>query len=179
MICAVQISESNAEQLVQNGFTVVRGFLKPEEVVAARGHMLQYFPTAEELSATPQRYGAIFEDPEQLQVEFPFAAAGDDPEGAGPLNDISTHPDLIRFVEGLLGTKRVVLTQSAIWAKYAGTDGDYTQGLHLDYQGNTLVVPRDDGAYRQVNMILYYGDVELDVGPTYVVSREKTSHLPM
>ena len=52
----------------------------------------------------------------------------------------------------------MLLSQAAIWAKYAGT-GDFEQGLHLDYQGNTLVVPRDDGDFRQVNMILYYTDV--------------------
>jgi hypothetical protein len=28
-------------------------------------------------------------------------------------------------------------------------------------------------------MILYYGEVELDMGPTYVVSQEKTKHLPL
>src|SRR5215218_9447752 len=119
--------------------------------------MLQYFPTAEELSATPQRYGTIFEDPEHLQVEFPFAT--------DVLNDVSLHADLIAFVEKVLGTRDVLLSQAAVWAKYAGT-GVFDQGLHLDYQGNTLVVPRDDGDFRQVNMILYYGDVGADLGPT-------------
>src|SRR5205085_8587402 len=137
---------------------------------AARENLLQYFPTDEELRATPQRYGFIYDDPEHLQVEFPFA--GD------ALNDISTHPELISFVERLLDTQDVMLSQAAIWAKYAGT-GDFDQGLHLDYQGNTLVAPRDDGDFRQVNMILYYSDVPEDLGPTYVVSQEKTRDLPL
>jgi hypothetical protein len=77
-----------------------------------------------------------------------------------------------------LGTPRVALSQAAIWAKYAGT-GDFEQGLHLDYQGNTLVAPRDDGSYRQVNMILYYTDVDAELGPTYVVSQERTRDLPL
>jgi ectoine hydroxylase-related dioxygenase (phytanoyl-CoA dioxygenase family) len=85
---------------------------------------------------------------------------------------------LIAFVESLLGTDDVMLSQAAIWAKYAGT-GDFDQGLHLDYQGNTLVVPRDDGEFRQVNMILYYTDVDQELGPTYVVSQEKTKDLPL
>src|SRR5688500_11436064 len=132
--------------------------------------MLRYFPTAEELAATPERYGFIHDDPEHLQVEFPFA--GD------ALNDVSTHPEIVSFVERLLGTRDVLLSQAAVWAKYAGT-GDFEQGLHLDYQGNTLLVPRDDGAYRQVNMILYYTDVGEAAGPTYVVSQEHTRHLPL
>src|SRR5262252_2021359 len=164
------ITEKQQDHLLRHGFVIVPGFLAGSELEAARKGMLKYFPTAEELSATPQRFGSILEDPEHLQIEFPFV---DD-----TLNDISTHPDLIEFVERLLGTRDVLLSQSAIWAKYAGT-GDFDQGLHLDYQGNTLVVPRDDGAFRQVNMILYYTDVTEDLGPTYVVSQEKTRDLPI
>ncbi len=84
--------------------------------------------------------------------------------------------DLIEAVERLLGTRDILLSQAAIWAKYAGT-GDFEQTLHLDYQGNTLVVPRDDGAFRQVNMILYYSDVGPELGPTCVVPLEHTRDL--
>jgi hypothetical protein len=165
----VQITDAQILQYLRHGYAIVPGFLTKQELGAAREGMLRYFPTAEELAATPQRYGAIFEDPEHLQVEFPFTSDA--------LNDVSTHAGLIAFVEHVLGTRDVLLSQAAIWAKYAGT-GDFEQGLHLDYQGNTLVVPRDDGDYRQVNMILYYTDVALDLGPTYVVSQEKTRELP-
>ena len=165
-----KITEQHTAHLLRHGYAIVPNFLDAREIEAARANFLRYFPTAEELAATPERYGSILEDPEHLQVEFPFA--GD------ALNDVSTHPQLIAFVERLLGTRDVMLSQAAIWAKYAGT-GDFEQGLHLDYQGNTLVVPRDEGDYRQVNMILYYGDVEPEMGPTYVVSQEKTKHLPM
>jgi hypothetical protein len=166
----VRITDDLRDQLLRHGYATVPNFLAPDELAAAQSAFLRYFPTAEELRATPQRYGAIFEDPEHLQVEFPFAS--------DVLNDMSTHPELIGFVERLLGTSNVLLSQAAIWAKYAGT-GDFAQGLHLDYQGNTLVVPRDDGAFRQVNMILYYSDVGAELGPTYVVSQEKTRDLPM
>ena len=168
----MRISDQQAEQYRKRGYVIVPGFLTRDELAAARENFSQYFPSAEELAATPQRYGAIYDDPEHLQVEFPFAGAG------GALNDISTHPDLIEFVERMLGTRDVLLSQAAIWAKYAGT-GDFDQGLHLDYQGNTLVVPRDDGDFRQINMILYYSDVGAEMGPTYVVSQEKTRELPL
>jgi len=158
------IASQNLSELQCNGFTVVRGFLPPRELKPAVANFIQYFPTWDELQRTPQRYGSIFEDGEQLQIEFPFA--GD------ALNDVATHPRLISFVESALGTSDVLLTQSAIWAKYAGA-GEYEQGLHLDYQGNTLVVPRDDGAYRQVNVILYYTDVDETLGPTCVVPADK------
>ncbi|MEA2733694.1 MAG: hypothetical protein QOE14_145 [Humisphaera sp.] len=166
----MRITEKQIEQYLRHGYAVIPGFLTKAELAAGRAGMLQYFPTAQELSATPQRYGSIYEDPEHLQVEFPFAN--------DTLNDISTHAELIRFVERILGNESVLLSQAAIWAKYAGT-GDFSQGLHLDYQGNSLVVPREDGDYRQVNMILYYSDVGADLGPTYVVSQEQTKNLPL
>jgi ectoine hydroxylase-related dioxygenase (phytanoyl-CoA dioxygenase family) len=166
----LRITDEHAARLARHGYTIVPGFLAGDELRAARDNMLRYVPTAEELAATPERYSWVFDEAEHLQTEFPFAGEA--------LNHVSTHPEIIEFVSRLLGTERVLLSQAAIWAKYAGT-GDFEQGLHLDYQGNTLVVPRDDGDYRQVNMILYYGDVELDMGPTYVVSQEKTKHLPM
>jgi len=166
----VRITQEHADRLVRDGFVVVQKFLAPAELSAARQNMLRYVPTAEELAATPERYAFVFDDPEHLQTEFPFA--GD------ALNDVTTHLDLIDFVRRVLGTEDVRLSQSAIWAKYAGT-GDFEQGLHLDYQGNTLVVPRDDGDYRQVNMILYYSDVTEDLAPTFVVPQHKTRDLPL
>jgi ectoine hydroxylase-related dioxygenase (phytanoyl-CoA dioxygenase family) len=174
---AVRITDKHTEHLLRHGYVIVPDFLTPAELSAARENMLQYYPSAEELSATPQRYGAIAEEGDALQTEFPFASGGS-ASADDALNNISTHPEIISFVERLLGTSNVLLSQSAIWAKYAGA-GSYEQGLHLDYQGNTLVVPRDDGDYRQVNMILYYTDVDETLGPTYVVSQEKTRDLPL
>jgi hypothetical protein len=159
------VSKRDIDSLVSDGFVLIPDFLSRDEVAAAREDFLHYFPTFDELQATPQRYGWIFEDPENLQVEFPFATDA--------LNHNSTHSRIIDLVERLLNTSRVLLSQSAIWAKYAGT-GSFEQTMHMDYEGNTLVVPRDDGEFRQVNMILYYSDVTLEMGPTYVVSQQKT-----
>ena len=159
----MRIPPDAADHLIAHGYAVVPDCLSADELAAARRNMARYFPSADELAAAPERYGFIFDDPEHLQVEFPFAGDG--------LNDLATHPDIIAFVERLLGTRDVLLSQSAVWAKYAGT-GDFGQEMHLDYQGNTLVVPRDDGPFRQVNMILYYTDVTPDMGPTCVVPLE-------
>jgi ectoine hydroxylase-related dioxygenase (phytanoyl-CoA dioxygenase family) len=166
----MRITARQTRHFLDRGYVVVPGFLSDSELACARENLHRYYPSAEELSATPERYGGLVEDAEHLQNEFPFA--GD------ALNDISTHPDLIEFVERVLGTRDVLLSQAAIWAKYAGT-GDFDQGMHLDYQGNSLVVPRDDGAFRQVNMILYYTDVTAEMGPTCVVPRDKTRDLPL
>jgi ectoine hydroxylase-related dioxygenase (phytanoyl-CoA dioxygenase family) len=166
----MRITDEQTEYYLRHGYVVVPDFLTATELAAAHESLLQYYPTAEELAATPQRYGGLMEEAEQLQNEFPFA--GD------ILNDISTHPELIAFVERVLRTSDVLLSQAAIWAKYAGT-GDFEQGMHLDYQGNSLVVPRDDGSYRQVNVILYYSDVTQDMGPTCIVSSQQTKDVAL
>lgn len=166
----MNINPRHYDQIKQQGFAVIPGFLNSKEIKNALTGVSRYFPSVDELEATPERYGFIYDDPDNLQVEFPFAS--------DELNDLATHVRLIRAVEELLGTADIRLSQSAIWAKYAGL-GNYEQGLHLDYQGNTLVVPRDDGNYRQVNMILYYTDVTLDLGPTYVVPQSKAGDLPL
>ena len=166
----MRITDDQIKTLLTHGSVLVPGFLTPTELAAARENLLRYVPTAEELADKPERYSWVFDDPEHLQTEFPFAGFA--------LNQVSTHPEIVATVRKLLGIEDVLVSQAAIWAKYAGT-GDFEQGLHLDYQGNTLVVPRDDGDYRQVNMILYYSDVTEEMGPTYVVSQTKTNHLPL
>jgi len=160
-----RITGAHEAALKRHGYVIVPKFLRGDELTAAQQEMLLYFPTAEELAERPNRYGWVHDDPENLQIEFPFAA--------DVLNHNSTHPEIISFVQRLLGRQEVLLSQAAIWAKYAGT-GSFEQTMHLDYEGNTLVVPRDDGDYRQVNMILYYSDVPAELGPTFVVSQEKT-----
>lgn len=164
------ITAAQLQHYIEHGFVIVPDFLSREEVAAGLDGFGRYFPSAEELDDTPERYGFIHDDPERLQVEFPYADEN--------LNHFATHPRLISFVENVLGADDIRLTQNAIWAKYAGL-GNYEQALHLDYQGNTLVVPRDDGTYRQVNMIFYFTDVTGDLGPTVVVSQAETKDMPL
>src|SRR6187399_2247455 len=118
----MRITADHQDQLLTNGYAIVRGFLTQKEISAALENVARYVPSPEELARTPERYSFIHEDPENLQTEFPFA--GD------ALNDITTHPEIIAFVERLLGTREILLSQSAIWAKFAGLGADYEQGLH-------------------------------------------------
>lgn len=158
-----RITQQHVDYLKKHGYVLVPDFLTPDELDAARSDLWRYFPTPEELARTPHRYGFVFDDPEHLQIEFPF--------DADTINYNSAHPEIIDFVERLLETRQILLSQSAIWAKYAST-GSFEQTMHLDYEGNTLVVPRDDGPFRQVNLILYYSDVSEDLGPTFIVPQE-------
>jgi hypothetical protein len=126
-----------------------------------------YVPTAAEVAADRDRYGAVVDDPFHIH-EFPFR--GD------ALNRITVHPALVAFAEQAIGTTELALHQSLVWAKYGG-GADHEQELHVDYGNNSLVYPRDDGHYRYVQAIVYYTDVTLDHGPTHVVSEQHTRDL--
>ena len=172
----MRIADTHLAELRKHGFTIVKNFLREDELVRALGAFHQYYPSEQELHATPSRYGGLFDDPDSLQSEFPFASSAG--AGASYLNHISTHPAILSAVKRYLVQEDIRLSQAAVWAKYAGV-GNYEQGLHFDYQGNTLVVPRDDGDYQQINLILYYTDVTEGLGPTAVVSKAKTKSLPL
>lgn len=166
----MRISDKHLAALRSDGYVIIKNFLTAAELGQALDGFSQYYPSEQELHATPQRYGGVFDDADSLQTEFPYAS--------DYLNHVATHPAILSGVKRYLGTDDVRLSQSAIWAKYAGV-GSYEQGLHYDYQGNTLVVPREDGDYQQLNFIIYYTDVTAKLGPTGVVSKKHTRSLPL
>ena len=161
--------QQHITELREQGFTLVPGFFTQAEVKKAMKDIYRLAPTAKELAATPDRYPHIFEDTESTKFEFPYAGA--------QLNQMATHPRILKFVEDILGSEDVLLSRSCVWAKY-GSAADYEQALHLDYEGNTLVVPREDGDFRQVNAIIYYSDVTADLGPHLTPCRSSIPRTP-
>src|SRR5947209_6125068 len=85
------ITDEQLQHYLKHGYVILPDFLSADELAAARENLYRYYPSAEELAATPERYGGLMDEAEQLQNEFPFA--GD------ALNDVSTHPHIIDFVE--------------------------------------------------------------------------------
>jgi hypothetical protein len=158
-----KVTDKQLDHLREHGYVVVRGFLTPTEVKAARRAVFTYVPSPEEWLRAPRKFQAITDEESLHKIEFPYAEK--------TLNDMATHERIIDFVERLYGHDDVMLARSAVWAKYAGTS-NYDQEMHADFEGNTLVTPRDDSDYRQVNIILYYSDVDETLGPTMVVPRK-------
>jgi hypothetical protein len=163
----VDLSAEQLRRWFEDGYVVVPAFLAPAELRSAQENLSRYLPTWDEFSRTPERFETIRRS-RATKWEFPFVGHA--------LNNVTTSERVIDLVESVLGTSEVFLTQSIIWAKYARTH-DYEQELHLDYQNNSLVFPRDDGPFRQIPMIIYYDDVTSESGPTYVVSRKHTEDL--
>jgi hypothetical protein len=162
----MRITDDQIAHLREEGYVVVEGFLTADELEACRAELHRLFPTREQYFANPDRYRAL-----PRFATFPFT---------GPtLNHVATHPELISFVERLLGTTELELGESLVQAKYSsfGTGGA-DELMHCDAWGkNQLAYPRDDGIFRQVPMILYYTDVTEANGPTFVVSQRHTHDL--
>jgi hypothetical protein len=157
---ALPITDEQVAHWLEHGYVLIPDFLDAQQLDAARAVAYRYFPTAAEYYDTPHRYLNI-----PFHFEFPFR---DD-----ALNNLSTGPDLVDAARRIIGTEDVFLTQSLLWAKYAGR-GDWEQEHHVDYQNNSLLYPSDEPGFRQMPSILYLEDVTLDMGPTVVVSRTVT-----
>jgi ectoine hydroxylase-related dioxygenase (phytanoyl-CoA dioxygenase family) len=162
----MNVTDYHLRRLRTYGYAVVPNFLGAAEVRAARGELFESVPTPTEFARHPMKYQAMMQDESLTKLEFPY--------GGLTLNRIATHRRILAAARRALGTADVRLARSAVWAKYAGMSS-YDQEMHVDFEGNTLAWPRDDGDYRQLNVILYYSDVtRADLGPTYVVSQRKT-----
>jgi ectoine hydroxylase-related dioxygenase (phytanoyl-CoA dioxygenase family) len=159
----VRIRPEHYDHYRNHGYVAVPDFIDSEQIAAARTDIARYTPEPAELEETPRKFAPLLRDPGLLQWDFPF-------EGE-TLNRISVDDELLDFTETILEVDDVLLMQSIVWAKYAGTSS-FDQELHMDYDENTLVYPRGGAGFDQILMLLYYTDITSDMGPTYVVSWE-------
>jgi ectoine hydroxylase-related dioxygenase (phytanoyl-CoA dioxygenase family) len=166
------ISEDDYTHWREHGYVVVR-LLEDDQIEAALRDIYDYMPSWEEYSRRPQWFretvGSPVRGPGQGAV-FPFT--GD------ALNFSTIHPDYVGFAERVLGTKRIMLSHGQLGGKYAGTR-DFEQELHSDYGNNTLAFPKPDAEILDLPCIVYYTDVTVDLGPTYVVSQSFTRDDPL
>jgi hypothetical protein len=155
----------------RDGWYVLEGVLSPQEAAAARAELKdRYVPDLASVWREP--------DPELKAeqfvgiTEFPFWQSA-------LLNRVTLDERLISVAADLLETPDVVLYMAQAWGKYTGA-ADYDQLLHRDFRNHTLVVPdQSRREYAQVETMLYLSDVGPGHGPTHLVSRSKTRHLPI
>jgi hypothetical protein len=158
-----RITDEQIQAWREDGYVIVPNLLTPEELTKAQANVRRYFPSAADFVAAPERYPHLGTSDATDQTEFPFA--GD------ALNDITVHPSILSAAERALGTHDLSLVVSLVWAKYASTRS-FDQDLHADYAfGYDLLYPRDDADYQLILAFIYYEDVTLELGPTYVVSK--------
>jgi hypothetical protein len=87
------------------------------------------------------------------------------------------HERIIDLAEQLLGITDLRLYQAMLSAKYADAAPSDEQLLHVDFGNHTLVVPRHEPGYQQLEMFVYLSDVTTQTAATRMVSRRLTPHI--
>ena len=164
------LSGAEQAQWEEDGWCLVRGLLPPETIAAAQAVLPTLVPTAEEFAdnVDPARNEPFRVDSHRVMPRFPFED--------GALNDIVVHDRIIDLAEQLLGLTDTDLRlyQAMLSAKYGEGALSDEQLLHVDFGNHTLVVPRHEPGYQQLEMFVYLSDVTAETGATRVVSRRLT-----
>jgi hypothetical protein len=155
-----RISEEHLQHWQEHGYAIVNDFLTAEELAAAQAEIYRTFPSLEEYRYAPSLYRNDFRGGHMKTLPF----LGD------ILNFVAVLPDIVSFVERALGTKRIALAQSLVWARYP-EPSESNFPLHVDYMISSILYPNPQ-APLDVSFILYYVDVDEELGPTRVVSRQ-------
>jgi ectoine hydroxylase-related dioxygenase (phytanoyl-CoA dioxygenase family) len=166
----------------RHGWVLVAGLIPREEIVAAQDQLFRIYPRPEEVAS-----GERTERTEPFLAKRPgvpgrrfrdsqFSGLREAPTGDAALDCLALHHRILDLVEALLETTEIRLYQAETFAKYHGS-AHYEQPLHIDETNHTLLSPRSDGRYRQVQLFLYLCDVTEANGATRVVSRERTASI--
>lgn len=156
----------------RTGWCVAQGLIPATDLAAAQADLGKFFPNAEEFTADadPERNRPFRTTADAVLPKFPF--------DSDAVNRLVLHDCLVDLAEEVLGTTDLRLYQGLLSAKYSDGAPDYEQLLHVDYGNHTLVVPRHDVGYQQLEMFVYLSDVTPATAATRVVSRQRTSGIP-
>jgi hypothetical protein len=165
------VGDAERQRWEEDGWCLLEGLLPTEAVMAARAALPALFPTPEEFAAEvdPERNAPFREDSHRVRPRFPFVDRA--------LNDLVVHDRVIDLAEQLLGISDVRMYQAMLSAKYAGGAPSDEQLLHADFANHTLVVPRHQPGYQQLEMFVYLSDVTPDTGATRMVPLSLTSDI--
>jgi ectoine hydroxylase-related dioxygenase (phytanoyl-CoA dioxygenase family) len=163
----------------EHGWVLVPSLVPQADIDAAQAGLFRAYPTPEEvasgvvtdrtapfLASTSDGGGRRFRGEQ-------FTGLRPAPTGDVALDLLAVHHRVLDLVDALLGTD-ALLYQAETFAKYAGT-AEYEQPLHIDETNHTLLPPRADGRYRQVQLFLYLSEVTEARGATRVVSKTLTA----
>jgi hypothetical protein len=167
----VRLDPTLKEQWDSDGWCIVEGVIPATELAGAQNAVRRFFPTPAEMADERDDALALWRTWDAQWPEFPFHSSR--------LNALVLHDRVIDLAEALLGTSDIALYMGIVTAKYANQSSGYNQLLHADYPNHTLLVPRHDIGYQQVEFFIYLTDVTLEDGATHFVSRQRTAAIPV
>lgn len=161
------------ERWEDDGWCVAPSVVPAGDLAAAVADLGRFYPTAEEfaIDADPERNRLLRTESHAVVHRFPF--------DSDALNHLVLHERLVQLAEHLLGTSDLRLYQGLLSAKYSDGAPDEDQLLHADFGNHTLVVPRTDVGYQQLETFVYLTDVTPDTAATRMVSRRLTAGVPV
>jgi hypothetical protein len=166
-------SEAEQQHWEEEGWCLFSDFFGPQEVQRAQLALPDLFPTAEEFDAdtNPDRNAPFRHDSHRVLPRFPFEQAA--------LNDLVVHERIIDLAEQLTGVSSLLMYQAMVSAKYGQGALSDEQLLHADFGNHTLVVPRNEPGYQQLEMFVYLSDVTPETGATRIVPLSLTEGIPV
>ena len=165
----MRVPDATLDEVRRHGYSLLEGFLEPDELAAAQDALWKHFPRPEDYFDDPARFDRF--------AGSQFAGVEEFPYRSWDLNRLAVHPDLVDAAERFLETTELHLYKVELWAKYAGAV-DYDQPLHRDYGSHSLVVPRPEPRYQQLTTFVYLSDVTEEDGPTCIVPYENGKDVP-
>ena len=130
----MRVPDATLDAVRHQGFSLLEGFLAPDELEAAQSALSKHFPEPDEYFIDPTASG------HSRFALSQFAGVEEFPYRSWDLNRLAVHPDLVDAAERYLETTDLHLYKVELWAKYAGAV-NYDQPLHRDYGSHSLVVP--------------------------------------
>jgi hypothetical protein len=152
------------------GWCVIEHAVPQGDLAAAQDALSRLFPSARQMESKSEGTDR-WRTWDAAWPEFPFHSAR--------LNRLALHDAVLDIAERLLETRDPRLYLGLVTAKYAGQSSGFNQLLHADYPNHTLVVPRRDPGYQQVELLVYLSDVSASNGATRFVSRRLTADVPV
>lgn len=165
----MRVSDATLAEVRERGYSLVEGFLGPDELAAAQDALALHFPRPQDYFVDPGGFAHYGTSQFAGVEEFPYRS--------WDLNGLAVHPDLVDAAERYLQTTELHLYKVELWAKYAGAV-NYDQPLHRDYGSHSLVVPRPEPRYQQITTFIFLSDVTEDDGPTCIVPYDAGKHVP-
>jgi hypothetical protein len=172
-IVTTAVDDAARQKWERDGWCLLDGIFSPEEMEAAQAALPALFPTAQEFAADadPVRNAPFRNDSHRVLPRFPFEDAA--------LNALVVHEQVIDLAERWLGVPDPRMYQAMVSAKYGGGALSDEQLLHADFANHTLVVPRHEPGYQQLEMFVYLNDVTPETGATRLVALPLTDGIPV
>ena len=158
---------------VTDGWCVIPSVIPADVLQAAQNAVEHLFPTAAEMDShidneRTRPWRTTFD---AKWPEFPYRSR--------TLSRLPFLDEVLDIATSFLGSDDLRLYMSVITAKYANQSSGYNQLLHADFPNHSLLVPQVDDRYPLLELFIYLSDVTADDGATRMVSRRRTSHVPV